>query len=70
MNILFSSDCSMDSAWVRWRGYTRWRSPFLARCVTPAIIDEERGPTDTEKLRELLFSRRVRFPKAVGQLRT
>ena len=29
MNILFPSDCSMDSAWVRWRGYPRWRPPFL-----------------------------------------
>jgi hypothetical protein len=43
---------------------------FWRRCATPAIIDEERGPTDTEKLRELLFSRRVRLPKAVDQLRT
>jgi hypothetical protein len=27
---------------------------FWRCCATPAIIDEERGPTDTEKLRELL----------------
>jgi hypothetical protein len=48
----------MDSAWVRWRCYPRWRSPFFwRRCATPAasfIIDGEPGPTDTE-LRELLF---------------
>jgi hypothetical protein len=46
----------MDSAWVRWRGYLRWRSPFLAlRRDTDRIIDGERGPSDTDKLRELLF---------------
>jgi len=46
----------MDSAWVRWRGYLRWRPPFLAsRRDTDRIIDGERGPTDTDKLRELLF---------------
>jgi hypothetical protein len=56
MNILFPSDCSMDSAWVRWRGYPRWRPPFLASLRdTGRIIDGARGPTDTDKLRELLF---------------
>src|SRR3984893_13165653 len=29
MNILFPSDCSMDSALVRWRGYPRRRPPFF-----------------------------------------
>jgi hypothetical protein len=56
MNILFPSDCSMDSAWVRWRGYLRWWPPFLASLRdTGRIIDGERGPTETDKLRELLF---------------
>ena len=46
----------MDSAWVRWRAYPRWRPPFLASLRdTGRIIDGERGPTDTDKLRELLF---------------
>jgi hypothetical protein len=56
MNILFPSDCSMDSAWVRWRGNLRRRPPFLSSPRdTGRIIDGERGPTDTDKLRALLF---------------
>jgi hypothetical protein len=59
----------MDSAWVRWRDYPRWRSPFLASLRdTPAasfIIDGERGPTDTDKLGELLFLQ-AGEPRAAG----
>jgi hypothetical protein len=47
----------MDSALVRWRGYPRRRPPFLASLShTGSIIDGERGPTGSDKLRELAFT--------------